>query len=272
VLHRAAYRELGLDWSYEAIECRPEALGRLMADAARTWAGLSLTMPLKRVVLPMLDRVAPMARAIGCANTVTVENGRLIGDNTDVHGMLEALAEAGVTRPSAVTVLGAGATAATALAAVKALDCGEVTVVARDPSRAVPLLEASARLGVRVALSLWSDVVPCLETDLVVSALPPGATDRLALEPFRVPAALFDVVYKPWPTPFAAAAAAQGSVVIGGLSMLLHQAARQVVLQTGCSVAPLQAMRAAAEEHLRSKLMITQSSITTSSIADIAPR
>ena len=88
VLHRAAYAALGLDWTYEAIECREDQLEELLGQ---TWAGLSLTMPLKRAVLPLLDDVSELARAVGGANTVVFKDGRRLGFNTDVHGMVAAL-------------------------------------------------------------------------------------------------------------------------------------------------------------------------------------
>ncbi|MGE7433985.1 shikimate dehydrogenase [Kitasatospora sp. NPDC001175] len=245
VIHRAAYRAADLDWTYEAIECSPEQLGGFLAALDDTWGGLSLTMPLKRTALPLLDELTPLARAVGAVNTVIVKDGRKVGDNTDVHGMAEAIRESGVERPATAAILGAGATAATALAVLRTLGCSGASVVARDHSRAGPLLEAADRLGVSVDLKPWNEAPRHLEADLVISALPPGATDGLARCRFPAPKTLLDVLYQPWPTPLALAAAREGTQVIGGLPMLLHQAARQVVLQTGCREAPIEAMRAA---------------------------
>src|SRR6266581_4431941 len=117
VLHRAAYQALGLTgWSYEAIECGETRLPAVLDDCGPDWAGLSLTMPLKRAVLPLLDETEPLAREVGAANTVVFRGGRRHGHNTDVPGMIAALAEAGVTGPPdpapgrpAVLILGAGA-------------------------------------------------------------------------------------------------------------------------------------------------------------------
>ncbi len=99
VLHRAAYRALGLTgWTYQAIECDEAAPARPAgAAAARTGPGLSLTMPLKRAVLPLLDHTEPLAAEVGAANTVVFAAGRRHGHNTDVPGMIAALAERGVT-------------------------------------------------------------------------------------------------------------------------------------------------------------------------------
>src|SRR6266581_9750496 len=100
VLHRAAYQALGLaGWTYHAIECDEARLPGLLGGCGPEWAGLSLTMPLKRAVLPLLDATEPLAAEVGAANTVVFRGGRRHGHNTDVPGMIAALAEAGVTGP-----------------------------------------------------------------------------------------------------------------------------------------------------------------------------
>lgn len=241
VLHRAAYAALGLrEWTYEAIECREADLPALLA---RPWAGLSLTMPLKRAVLPLLDEVSELARAVGGANTVVFRDGRRLGFNTDVHGMVAALTEAGVRAPGAAVVLGGGATACSALAALRDLGRPKVTLVVRDPSRAAEAVAAADRLGVPVAVHTFAEPLPA--ADLVVSTLPAGAADPYAETVARAAGALFDVVYRPWPTAAAAAVRARGGIVVGGLPMLVHQAAGQVELMTGREPAPVEAMRAA---------------------------
>src|SRR5260370_11943006 len=102
VLHRAAYQALGLDgWSYQAIDCDEAGLPALLASCGADWAGLSLTMPLKRTVLPMLDGVDPLTRDAGAANTVVFAGGHRYGYNTDVPGMITTLSEAGVAGPAA---------------------------------------------------------------------------------------------------------------------------------------------------------------------------
>ena len=109
VLHAAGYAALGLDdWSYTAIECDEAGLPALVASCGPGWAGLSLTMPLKRAVLPLLDTTDPVAAEVGGANTVVFSHGRRLGYNTDVPGMVAAMTEAGVAAPSAAMVLGAG--------------------------------------------------------------------------------------------------------------------------------------------------------------------
>ena len=112
-------------------------------------------MPLKRAVLPLLDHIEPLAAEVGAANTVVFAAGRRHGHNTDVPGLLAALAERGITGTSlpphpAVLILGAGATARSALAALRALSITQVTVAARDPARASDLLATADRLALKI--------------------------------------------------------------------------------------------------------------------------
>jgi shikimate dehydrogenase len=239
-LHRAAYAALGLGWTYEAIECREDDLPEVLD---RPWAGLSLTMPLKRAVLPLLDEVSDLARAVGGANTVVFEAGRRRGFNTDVYGIVTALAEAGVPAPGSAVVLGAGATACSALAALRELGVHKAMLVARDPGRATEAVAAASRLGVGVTVRTFAEPLP--DADLVISTLPAGAADPYAETIARAAGALFDVVYTPWPTRAAQAVREAGGVVADGFTMLLHQAVRQVELMTGATDVPVEAMRAA---------------------------
>jgi len=251
-LHRAAYAGLGLDdWTYEAVECDEAALAAFVTSRGPDWAGLSLTMPLKRTVLPLLDHVDPLAVIAGGANTVVFRPDGRYGYNTDVQGIVDALTEAGAPAPGSVTILGAGATACSALAALAELGAPAADVVVRDPSRAADLLAAAERLHVAVRLlplTALTDDAP----GLLISTVPAGAADGYAGRirvTGRAPAAVLDVVYDPWPTPLAEAASAAGAIVANGFAMLLHQAAAQVELMTG-KPAPLEAMRAAGEAEL----------------------
>ena len=184
-------------------------------------------MPLKQAVLPLLRSQSDLVGRTAAANTVLLPDRR--GENTDVAGIVAALGEAGVTSAQRPVVLGGGATARSALAALALMGCARPVVVVRSEP-AVPLAGEVVR---------WSPAV--LEgCDLLVSTLPAGAADALAPWAGAVPA-LLDVVYDPWPT---ALARACGGVVVSGAGMLLHQAAAQVELMTG-RPAPLDAMRRA---------------------------
>jgi shikimate dehydrogenase len=249
VLHTAAYRALGLaDWSYQAIECDEARLPGLLATLGPDWAGLSLTMPLKRAVLPLLDRIEPLAVTVGAANTVILKDGQRLGFNTDVAGLAAAMRAADIKPEGNVVVLGGGATACSALAAIRESGAADVTVAVRAQSRAEPLRTVAARLGVRVRfVDLGAGSLASLPWDVLISTIPGTAEAGIAelVTTGELTArAVVDVGYDPWPTPLAAAAAAAGSVVISGYELLVHQAAGQVELMTGRQ-APVAVMRTA---------------------------
>ena len=246
VLHGAAYEALGLTgWSYGRIECAEDGLAGHVDGLGAEWAGLSLTMPLKRVALEVADTASDLAVAVGAANTLVFSSAGRYADNTDVAGMVDALRAAGVARVEAAVVLGAGGTAQAALAALAELGERTPTVVVRDPARARALLDTADRLGVVATLRRWEAGDALLGgADVVISTVPRNAADALTLDGDRTGGVLFDVVYAPWPTPLAARAQAAGYRVVSGLDLLLHQAGHQVRLMTG-EAAPLDAMRTA---------------------------
>ncbi|MEV6685968.1 shikimate dehydrogenase [Streptomyces sp. NPDC051130] len=255
VLHRAAYRELGLaDWSYDRFEIDEAALAGFMAGLGPEWAGLSLTMPLKRAVMPLLDGVSDTAASVEAVNTVVfTEDGRRLGDNTDIPGIVAALHERGVDEVPAAAVLGAGATASSALAALARICTGEVTAYVRSRARADEMRQWGERLGVEVRTAEWSRAAEALSAPLVIATTPAGATDELAPAVPAAPGTLFDVLYDPWPTALAAAWTGRGGALVGGLDLLVHQAVLQVEQMTGRAPGPLAAMRAAGERALAAR-------------------
>lgn len=283
VLHRAAYQALGLEgWTYQALDVDEHELEPFLHDrAGRGWAGWSLTMPLKRVVRPLLVRESDLARDVGAVNTVLVAPDGLEGYNTDVHGIVEAFGECGVTGDTGDTggpggaaggagpparsgvVFGGGATAASAIAALLELGCAEPTVHVRSVHRAGDLVAASERLGVRLRLAPFEPAAMAASVagaDLVVSTLPAGVADTLVTGGVAAAAAvrrpvLLDVVYDPWPTPLALTWTAAGAPAVGGFVMLAHQAYGQVHLMTGLRP-PVAEIRAAGEAALRDRATV----------------
>lgn len=249
VLHSAAYRELGLaGWTFDRIEAGAEELPALVAGLGHEWVGLAVTMPGKRAALALADERTDRAVAVGAANTlVPLGEGRWRADCTDVAGVTGALTAAGGYRPSPGAtglVLGAGGTAAAALAGLAELDVTDVVVVVREPARAADAVATAARTGVRVAVRRWADVdLRALARDsaVVVSTVPASAADPHA-EELAEAACVLDVIYHPWPTPLAEAVAQQGGRLATGLDMLLHQAFGQVEQFTG-KPAPKSVMR-----------------------------
>jgi len=255
VLHRAAYEELGLDdWSYDRFEVDEAALPGFVGKLGPEWAGLSLTMPLKRAVIPLLDEISETASAVEAVNTVVfTEDGRRLGDNTDVPGMVAALRERGIEQVDSAAILGAGATASSALAALARICTGEVVAYVRSQARAAEMRQWGERLDVEVRTEDWADAEHALRAPLVIATTPAGTTDVLSSVVPERPATLFDVLYDPWPTALAARWSAYGGAVVSGLDLLVHQAVLQVEQMTGRVPAPLDAMRTAGEKALASR-------------------
>ncbi|MFE5487549.1 shikimate dehydrogenase [Streptomyces sp. NPDC056527] len=254
VLHRAAYAALGLEgWSYDRFEVDEAGLPEFVAGLDGSWAGLSLTMPLKRAIIPLLDEISDTAASVEAVNTVVLtEDGRRVGDNTDIPGLVAALRERGVEKVESAAVLGAGATASSALAALARICAGPVTAYVRSEARADEMRGWGERLGVDVRTADWGSAAEAFASPLVIATTPAGTTDDLAPAVSGAPGTLFDVLYHPWPTPLAAAWSARGGTVLGGLDLLVHQAVLQVEQMTGRAPAPLEAMRRAGTEALAS--------------------
>ncbi|HSI92408.1 MAG TPA: shikimate dehydrogenase [Jiangellaceae bacterium] len=240
-LHRAAYRHLALDWTYTAHEVEVTGLAPFVAALDPSWRGLSLTMPLKRAALDLADRSSPVAREVGAANTLLIEpDGTLVADNTDVPGLVAAVrAAAPGLATTTACVWGGGATAASAVAALRVMDIVAVHLHARDVGRAAGTVAVGAALGLPIPVRTWRVGDECGAAGLTVSTAPAGAADGIADDlaesagPGRL---LFDVVYDPWPTPLAAAWEKRGGAVASGLDLLVHQAVGQVRLMTGRDV------------------------------------
>ncbi|WP_020128850.1 shikimate dehydrogenase [Streptomyces sp. 303MFCol5.2] len=254
-LHRAAYEALELTgWTYDRFDVDEEALPSFVAGLGAEWAGLSLTMPLKRAVIPLLDEISETAASVDAVNTLVFnEEGRRVGDNTDIPGMVAALREHGVEQVDSAAILGAGATASSALAALTRVCTGEIVAYVRSAARAAEMRQWGERLDVEVRIADWADAADALRFPLVVATTPAGATDALAASVPERPATLFDVLYDPWPTELAARWSMFGGAVVSGLDLLVHQAVLQVEQMTGRVPAPVGAMRKAGEHALASR-------------------
>ncbi|MBC7518134.1 MAG: shikimate dehydrogenase [Microbacteriaceae bacterium] len=229
-LHAVAYAALGLDWNYSAVDVPQAGLGEFLEGCGSDWRGLSLTMPLKRDIVSRLSVRDPLVELTGSANTVLFTTAGLHGFNTDVYGVVRALAEKGIRFVTSVRLVGAGATAASVLVAVASLGATHVHIVSRSLERARAIHDLAETLGLIVRLTGfaprdWLEAEP----DLIVSTLPGGAEIDLELsDEVLQGATFFDVVYDPWPTPLGARFLAAGATVVGGRDMLLYQALGQV--------------------------------------------
>lgn len=252
VLHRAAYAALGLTgWSYGRQDVPTGRLEAHVDGLGPEWVGLSVTMPGKEEALALASSSSDEARLTGAANTLVRTADGWRADNTDVAGLQTALTEAGARTVARATVLGGGATARSALLALRGLGAREVDLLVpvRPRARTEEMIERLDDVQVRWRrlgdgpLELDAPHTQVVVSTLPATAPPPGL--RLARGSARP--VVIDVVYAPWPSPFARAVTLLGPdapAVTAGSSMLLHQAVRQVELMTGQN-GPVEAMRAA---------------------------
>jgi shikimate dehydrogenase len=248
LLHNTAFAALGLDWVSVAFPVPEGSVGDVLGALVPLGvAGVSVTMPHKGTVATLLDDLTPVARRLGAVNCVLNRDGALVGANTDGEGFLAALARGTGLDPAGrrCLVVGAGGAARAVVLALAEAGAAEVVVVAR---RAEAALAAAAMAGERGRVGSARDAP---EVDLVVEATPVGMEGGANATP-AVPAGVLsagqvavDLVYAPRETPWVQEAAGRGVRAVGGLGMLVHQAAAQLELWTGRD-APLEAMWAAA--------------------------
>jgi shikimate dehydrogenase len=233
-LHRAAYAAIGFAADYDRTEVGVGGLADYLASSPDRRRGVSVTMPLKReawLAAAERDRAAELT---GVANTlVRTPDGRLAGANTDVQGIVEAVRGAGERDVGHVLVLGAGATATSAVVAAVSLGASSLTLAARSPERAADAAALARSLGLVVAV-VGLDAVAEERAAVVVSTLPGGVElPALPHAALREGTVLLDVAYSPWPSALVSAGLAGGATVVHGLAMLVHQAAQQVRLFAG---------------------------------------
>jgi shikimate dehydrogenase len=250
-LHRAGYAELGLDWAYDALRVPEDDFTHFVRGLDAGWRGLSLTMPLKRRALGLAGSVTAGAALAGAANTLVLEDGVVVlADNTDLPGAAAAVRERYDGPVRAATVLGGGATAASTGLAMVELGATSIRLLVRTPDRAAEAAAAIAAHPSGPDVEVGSLADAAVTGDVVVSTVPAEAQDAALVARCADVPVVFEVVYEPWPTPLAAAAADR--VLVGGLDLLVHQAVLQFELFTGVP-GPLDAMRAAGEEVLATR-------------------
>lgn len=224
VMHRAAYADLRLDWTYDAIEVPSGALASFVDGCDETWVGLSVTAPLKREAAEHAVTRSSVVNELGVANTLIGGPDGWHAVNTDVPGAVAALRERGIDSARSVRFLGGGATVKSLLLAVRSLGASAIEVWVRDPARFAPAEGVTVRrLGDPI-----DEPVDLLISTIPAEAVPPDAVESAG--------AVFDVVYDPWPTFLISAAAAAGLPIVTGLDLLAHQATLQVELMTGETV------------------------------------
>lgn len=242
VLHRAAYKDLGLDHDYQAIEITTATFQQFITTLDDSWLGLSLTMPLKEVAFDVADEVSPVAVLARAINTLVVGE-RLVADNTDVIGIVHAVREMTTHQLTSAVIFGSGATARSSIVAAAQLGITSIQGVARNHSALAECATIAIKLGLDFQDAALADV-RFDENTLTINTTPAGAADNIADAVIDPQGSILDVVYHPWPSALASRWHAADCIAIPGYLMLLHQAAKQVELMTG-EQAPLHAMRTA---------------------------
>jgi shikimate dehydrogenase len=263
LMHNVAFAAHGLNWCYAALPVASGQVAEAVAGlGALSFAGANVTVPHKEAALPHVDRLTDRAEAIGALNTLFWdEGGALTGDNTDAAGFLAPLEEhAGALEGRHALIFGAGgaARAATYALLTSGFAPARLTLAARTPRRAERLADDLAPVGKNSALA----VVPEAEAGeavrsarLLVNATPQGMAPETGATPwpetadFRAGQVAYDLVYTPRETRFLREAAAQGATPVGGLEMLVGQAAASYRRWTGRDM-PTAAVRQALREHL----------------------
>lgn len=251
LIHREAYRELGLDWDFTAQQVPLGQLSSVLADLKSqpgfedgfACRGLALTMPLKPEARKAAIYVDGLAKLTGVVNTLVPALGDWAGFNTDTAGIVGALRSSGFSSPVPnymTVILGTGSTAASALAAVRELGAGRIVAVSRSADCRGLIFRAASRMFLDVENLTWNQSDRLLDVlsaaSLVISTIPGSAQSALPLPQVDNSAVLMDAVYHPWPTPLAHWAKVCGFGVVPGWEMLLYQAVSQIKLFTGRDV------------------------------------
>ncbi len=250
-IHNAAFAEAGLDWVYVPLPVPPRDLEAALAGLASLgFRGVNVTMPHKTEAADLIERLSEDARTLRAVNTISVHDGELEGHNTDAPGFDRFLRRDAGFDPvgRSALVYGAGGAARACALALARGGLTELTVAARDPARAAPLLEMVEPHGVSVSV-VGPAETGTLSVDLVVNATPVGGAGQERAHPSLPPLGpgvlVIDLLYDPVSTELQQRAREAGAAVFGGLGHLLEQAALAFELWTG-TPAPLEVMSAAA--------------------------
>lgn len=264
VMHQAALDELGLDATYTALPTPPGTENDRFNDVRTgTLAGLNVTIPHKLAAFRAVDRRSPAAERTGAVNTVIRDGPRLLGDNTDPYGFIQALRQFGGFDPAgaSVVVVGAGGAARAAVLALSDSGASRILVANRTEARAHELandLQASdgvpihscALTDTRLPQSLSAAQLLVNTTSVGMSGGPAPAASPVPADSLHPNLFVYDIVYRPAVTPLLAAAQRCGAPTLGGLEMLVMQGAASLQQWTG-RPAPARTMLTAARTALQ---------------------
>jgi shikimate dehydrogenase len=248
-IHNAAFEATGVNGVYLAFETT-DLPGALAGAKALSFGGLSVTLPFKSAVIPLLDGMDPLARTIGAVNTIRNEDGQLVGFNTDGVGALRALEAVTELSGKRCLLVGAGGAARA------------IGFVLRSRGVEIVVANRSAERGKSLAAFLEGRYIPLseahpVEADLLIQTTPVGMfphTDQVPISEDAIHEGMvvMDAVYNPLKTRLLALAEKKGCLTIGGLDMFIYQGAEQFRIWTGLEP-PVEIMREAAKKSLLSR-------------------
>lgn len=244
LIHKAGYAALKMDWNYEKYELNVSTFPDFIKNRSQDLVGMSLTMPLKEGAIQIADSVTDLAKNVNSANTLIFKDGKIMAGNTDIYGIVAALQtnkQLDITNPS---IIGSGATARSAVAALSQLGATKVMLCARNENTLDELKNVAQQFNLQVIVISWNEIYKALAASTVIGTLPSGSMDSFAAMGPEIPGSLLDVAYSPWPSKIALEWILRRGFVVSGLEMLLHQAVRQFELMTG-QKAPVKQMREA---------------------------
>jgi shikimate dehydrogenase len=265
VMHNAAFKTLGIDGRYEALDVAPEKLSEVVQSLRKDdMYGANVTIPYKLEVMPMLDKLSKAAKTIGAVNTIVNQKGELIGHNTDAAGFLQGLEDAKIyLRKKVAVMLGAGGSARAIAYALLSSGVSKLWVYNRTPEKIATLVKDFAVVGSIALLKPEELNFVIRNCDILVNTTSVGmeknglAPKDSPLEKIYMPKKAFvsDIIYRPEKTQFLKDAEEAGLETQNGLPMLVYQGVESFRLWTSQD-APSQVMFAAAKEKLTEKVKV----------------
>lgn len=264
VMHNAAIASLGLEYAYLPFPIEPENLEIAIAGfAAIGVVGFSVTIPHKQAIIPLLTEISPLAQAIGAVNTVTRQNGKLVGTNTDIEGFIAPLQTTYNQDWSqkVAVILGNGGAARAVVAGCHQLGLAEIHVVGRNQQKLKEFRNswANSSLGDNLQIHQWEELAKLIpQANLLVNTTPIGMYPKIEESPLSAEqiahlpkgAIAYDLIYIPKPTQFLQLAEKQGAISIDGLEMLVQQGAAALKIWLQQETVPVDVMRQALVNHL----------------------
>jgi shikimate dehydrogenase len=264
VMHNAAIAKLGLDYIYLPFPIAPENLEVAIAGfAAVGVVGFSVTIPHKQAIMPFLSEITPIAQAIGAVNTVSRQDHKWVGTNTDIEGFIAPLQttyQQDWSHKTAV-ILGNGGAARAVVAGCHQLGLAKIHVVGRNVQKLQAFCDSWSNSPIKENLQVttWYELAKLIpQADLLVNTTPIGMYPQLYESPLSAdeiknlpPGAIaYDLIYIPQPTQFLQLAEKHGAIAIDGLEMLVQQGVAALKIWLQQEIVPVDVMRQALKNHL----------------------